>query len=58
MDICCDGKHGFRERDFAEKVASRMHRGKVMTYKCPICRLWHIGGTRKKRRIQRDEVEA
>lgn len=45
----CHGKQGFDDKGMADRIAARSRKrgnGKVATYRCPNCRLWHIGTSR------------
>lgn len=42
----CSGKQAFDEKGMAERIAARSRKrgnGKVIAYRCPNCRAWHIG---------------
>lgn len=41
----CKGKTGFEARSMAE-IAARRLQG-LSTYRCPHCRLWHVGNRNK-----------
>ena len=50
---CPTGKHGFINRQLAEKVRARSGKkragnGRVLNvFKCTICKLYHLGGSLK-----------
>lgn len=48
----CAGKHSFEDPNLARKVAHRAkNKGarKMSVYKCPFCRMWHIGASESNR---------
>jgi hypothetical protein len=49
--IGCEAKHGYSNPKLAEKVAKRMRRTKsdadVGTYRCDLCRRWHVGSNER-----------
>lgn len=44
-DGACKGKTGFEAKTMAD-VAARRHPG-LSSYRCPHCRLWHVGNRNK-----------
>ncbi len=50
--VACKGKSAIPSRALADRIARRMMEGgrcRVMSYKCPICRQWHVGNVPPKR---------
>lgn len=42
----CNGKQRFANKSFADRT---LRRKGVTSYRCPVCRFWHVGGIEGKR---------
>lgn len=56
----CEGKKRFESMPMARKIAKQLSRRKgvsALTYRCRICRGFHVGTHDRKRRDDRRDVE-